>query len=75
MKSAECRRCQYPIFVSLSARLPPELRVAKHVITGIFDDDFIDYLYDLVEQTRTMQDESFNYSVIKLLVSPAQLAA
>ena len=36
---------------------------------GIFDDDFIDYLFDLVEQTRYMQDETFNYSVIKLIVS------
>jgi hypothetical protein len=37
----------------------------------IFDDDFIDYLFDLVEQTRYMQDETFNYSVIKLIVSHA----
>lgn len=49
--------------------------MTRCMITGIFDDDFIDYLYDLVEQTRAMQDESFNYSVIKLLVSPLQLAA
>ena len=35
----------------------------------IFDDDFIDYLFDLVEQTRYMQDDTFNYSVIKLIVS------
>lgn len=35
----------------------------------IFDDAFIDYLFDLVEQTRHMQDETFNYSVIKLIVS------
>ncbi|KAF9521777.1 hypothetical protein CPB83DRAFT_865258 [Crepidotus variabilis] len=35
----------------------------------IFDDDFIDYLYDLVEQTKYMQDESFNYSVIKLIIA------
>jgi hypothetical protein len=38
-------------------------------ITGIFDDAFIDYMFDLVEQTRQMQDEAFNYSVIKLIVS------
>ena len=36
---------------------------------GMFDDSFIDYLFDLVEQTRDMQDETFNYSVIKLIVS------
>ncbi|KAJ7180467.1 hypothetical protein C8R46DRAFT_1069560 [Mycena filopes] len=35
----------------------------------IFDDAFIDYMFDLVEQTRQMQDETFNYSVIKLLVA------
>ncbi|KAG5634376.1 hypothetical protein H0H81_002180 [Sphagnurus paluster] len=35
----------------------------------IFDDAFIDYLFDLVEQTRHMHDETFNYSVIKLIVS------
>ncbi|KAG6860797.1 hypothetical protein C0995_007507 [Termitomyces sp. Mi166 len=35
----------------------------------IFDDAFIDYLFDLVEQTRHMHDETFNYSVIKLVVS------
>ncbi|KAK7449214.1 pre-rRNA processing [Stygiomarasmius scandens] len=35
----------------------------------VFDDSFIDYLFDLVEQTRHMQDETFNYSVIKLIVA------
>jgi len=35
---------------------------------GVFDDDFIDQLFDLVEQTRNMQDDTFNYSVIKLIV-------
>ncbi|ETW77422.1 hypothetical protein HETIRDRAFT_388964, partial [Heterobasidion irregulare TC 32-1] len=35
----------------------------------IFGDDFIDRLFDLVEQTRNMQDETFNYSVIKLIVA------
>lgn len=34
----------------------------------IFSDTFIDYLFELVEQTRHMQDETFNYSVIKLIV-------
>jgi len=29
----------------------------------------VDYLFDLVEQTRDMEDETFNYSVIKLIVS------
>ena len=35
---------------------------------GVFDDDFMDRLFDLVEQTRSMQDDTFNYSVIKLIV-------
>ncbi|OBZ76877.1 Protein LDB17 [Grifola frondosa] len=35
----------------------------------IFDDAFIDYLFELVEQTRDMHDETFNYSVIKLIVA------
>ncbi|KAH9944901.1 hypothetical protein B0H21DRAFT_745085 [Amylocystis lapponica] len=35
----------------------------------IFDDSYIDYLFDLVEQTRGMHDETFNYSVIKLIVA------
>jgi hypothetical protein len=39
------------------------------VTPGIFDDSFLDYLFDLVEQTRNMHDEIFNYSVIKLIVS------
>ncbi|PBL03917.1 hypothetical protein ARMGADRAFT_953099 [Armillaria gallica] len=35
----------------------------------VFDDSFIDYLFDLVEQTRHVQDETFNYSVIRLIVA------
>lgn len=34
-----------------------------------FTDSFVDYLFDLVEQTKYMQDEAFNYSVIKLIVA------
>ena len=40
----------------------------------VFDDVFIDYLFDLVEQTRYMHDDTFNYSVIKLIVSIANLS-
>ncbi|CCM04492.1 uncharacterized protein FIBRA_06672 [Fibroporia radiculosa] len=57
---------------SLSVRLLYDVcRVQKLSIEDleIFSDIFIDYLFDLVEQTRHMQDESFNYSVIKLLVA------
>ncbi len=35
---------------------------------GIFDDTFIEYLFELVEQTRSHSDETFNYAVIKLIV-------
>ncbi len=35
---------------------------------GVFDDLFIEYLFDLVEQTRGNEDETFNYAVIKLIV-------
>jgi hypothetical protein len=40
---------------------------------GMFNDDFIDHLFDLVEQTRGMYDETFNYSVIKLIVRALRL--
>jgi hypothetical protein len=50
-----------------------------HVLTvsllEIFDDAFIDYLFELVEQTRYMHDDTFNYSVIRLIVSLAKLGA
>lgn len=36
--------------------------------TEVFSDHFLDKLFDLVEQTRSMHDETFNYSVIKLIV-------
>ncbi|KAJ6481898.1 hypothetical protein C8R45DRAFT_1003389 [Mycena sanguinolenta] len=35
----------------------------------VFDDTFIDFLFDLVEQTKQMHDDTFNYSVIKLIVA------
>ncbi|KDR77158.1 hypothetical protein GALMADRAFT_225296 [Galerina marginata CBS 339.88] len=35
----------------------------------IFDDSFLDYLFDLVEQTKYMHDDTFNYSVIKLIIA------
>jgi hypothetical protein len=34
----------------------------------MFGDPFLDKLFDLVEQTRNMHDETFNYSVIKFIV-------
>ncbi|KAI5117908.1 hypothetical protein M0805_003602 [Coniferiporia weirii] len=46
-------------------------RVQKFSVSDLrlFDDDFIDHLFDLVEQTRHMQDESLNYSLIRLIVA------
>ena len=38
--------------------------------TDVFDDMFIEHLFDLVEQTRNQYDETFNYAVIKLIVRP-----
>jgi hypothetical protein len=37
---------------------------------GIFDDNFISHLFDLVEETRDLDDDDmFNNAIIKLLVS------
>ncbi|EKM57390.1 uncharacterized protein PHACADRAFT_119752 [Phanerochaete carnosa HHB-10118-sp] len=35
----------------------------------IFDDTFIEHLFEVVEQTRDHADETFNYAVIKLIVA------
>ena len=44
-------------------------RVRAHVVyAGVFDDAFIEHLFDLVETTRNQDDETFNYAVIKLIV-------
>ncbi|KIJ63583.1 hypothetical protein HYDPIDRAFT_182204 [Hydnomerulius pinastri MD-312] len=56
----------------LSARLLYEVcRVQKlsEQDLRVFSDTFIDNLFELVEQTRFMPDDSFNYSVIKLIVA------
>ncbi|KAI0686446.1 hypothetical protein BC835DRAFT_1379547 [Cytidiella melzeri] len=56
----------------LSVRLLYEAcRVQKPSLADlrIFDDSFIGYLFDLVEQTRDHTDETFNYAVIKLIVA------
>ncbi|KAI0260013.1 hypothetical protein BC834DRAFT_903129 [Gloeopeniophorella convolvens] len=57
---------------SLSVRLLYEVcRSSKLSIAElkVFDDIFLDRLFDLIEQTRHMQDETFNYSVIKLIIA------
>lgn len=51
-------------------KFPPlSFTASHHHSAGIFDDSFIEYLFELVESTRHMQDETFNYTVIKLIVS------
>ncbi|KAI0061223.1 hypothetical protein BV25DRAFT_1827099 [Artomyces pyxidatus] len=57
---------------SLSIRMLYEVcRASKLTIQElkVFSDEFIDHLFELVEQTRNMHDETFNYSVIKLIVA------
>ncbi|KAJ8597718.1 hypothetical protein M405DRAFT_755489 [Rhizopogon salebrosus TDB-379] len=56
---------------SLALRLLYEVcRVQKLSLQdlSVFSDQFIDGLFELVEQTRFMPDETLNYSVIKLIV-------
>ncbi|KAG1737559.1 uncharacterized protein EDB91DRAFT_1140617 [Suillus paluster] len=57
---------------SLGVRLLYEVcRVQKMSVQdlSVFNDQFIDSLFELVEQTRFMSDETLNYSVIKLIVA------
>ncbi|KZW00154.1 hypothetical protein EXIGLDRAFT_639782 [Exidia glandulosa HHB12029] len=46
-------------------------RVQKFDIAGlrIFSDSFLDTLFDLVEETREVADETLNYSLIKLILA------
>ncbi|KAH9934484.1 uncharacterized protein BXZ73DRAFT_45715 [Epithele typhae] len=57
---------------SLSVRLLYEVCHVQQMAQQdlrMFDDAFIDHLFDLVEQTRAAHDDSFNYSVIRLIVA------
>jgi hypothetical protein len=46
------------------------MRNIRSTVLGIFDDRFLIHLFDLVEETRDLEDDdTFNYSVIKLIVS------
>ncbi|KAL1742299.1 hypothetical protein HDZ31DRAFT_43559 [Schizophyllum fasciatum] len=57
---------------SLSVKLLYEVcRVQRLSIADlrIFPSAFIDFLFDLVEQTRDMRNDAFNYSVIKLIIA------
>ncbi|KAG2159288.1 uncharacterized protein EDB93DRAFT_1114855 [Suillus bovinus] len=57
---------------SLGVRLLYEVcRVQKLSLhdLSVFNDQFLDNLFELVEQTRFMPDETLNYSIIKLIVA------
>ncbi|KIK63179.1 hypothetical protein GYMLUDRAFT_41504 [Collybiopsis luxurians FD-317 M1] len=57
---------------SLSVELLYDMcRVQKWSVQDlkVFSDSFLDHLFDLVEQTRLVQDDTFNYAVIKLIVA------
>lgn len=38
-----------------------------------FSEDFINYLFELVEETRSNPDETLNYTLIKLIVGMTSL--
>ena len=73
MTCVKCRRFQFRTSVGAfwSIILFNRLQNFK---PEIFGDSFIDYLFDLVEQTKYMHDETFNYSVIKLIVGSFSLS-
>ena len=64
-KPAVSRSLTFPISVRFPLRRSRTLLMG---LTGIFSDGFIEHLFDLVELTRNVDDESLNYSVIKLIV-------
>lgn len=66
MRSAESKKFPFKIYVRLFNVC---IFRSDPVSLGVFDNSFIEYLFELVEQTRYMHDETFNYSVIKLIVS------
>lgn len=49
--------------------------ISSEICLGMFDDPFVERLFDLVELTRNVDDESLNYSVIKLIVGIITLIA
>ena len=66
----EVCRVQKFLLADLGLCYPPSASTSLKLLLNleIFDDIFIDHLFDLVEQTRHMHDESLNYSLIKLIV-------
>jgi hypothetical protein len=67
MKRVGCKSRHYKICVSSDGHVRLRSQV-EHLLVGVFDDLFIEYLFDLVEQTRCHADDSFNYAIIKLIV-------
>ncbi|CAG8784528.1 15322_t:CDS:2, partial [Racocetra persica] len=59
------RRVQQ-IAVNLLFEICRGQRISQNELS-IFDDQFFDYLLNLVENTRDEEDETFNYSVIHLM--------
>ncbi|CAG8538685.1 13148_t:CDS:2, partial [Dentiscutata heterogama] len=56
------------IAVNLMFEICRGQRISQNILS-IFDDQFFDYLLNLVENTRDEEDETFNYSVIHLMLS------
>lgn len=64
-----CRSSKLSIAeLSMSPYRVPTVSAPSFIFSEVFDDNFLDKLFDLIEQTRSMHDETFNYSVIKLIV-------
>lgn len=64
-----CRSSKLSIAeLSMSPYRVPTASAPLFIFSEVFEDTFLDKLFDLVEQTRSMHDETFNYSVIKLIV-------
>lgn len=71
MRHVGCKSHHWQIYVRLSfwSNTQP---ADDEIMSGVFDDLFIEYLFDLVEQTRDNPDDTFNYAIIKLIVSRAE---
>lgn len=52
----------------LSVQILYEVCRIQNLDLSIFTDAFIDHLFDLVEMTRDLPEETFNYGLIKLIV-------
>lgn len=48
---------------------PKEVSLNVELQSGVFSPSFIAHLFSLVERTRDAEDETFNYSLIRLLIA------